>query len=507
MQQRQHFIPRFILRKFASENQPPASPSKFLDEGNRNQKTRKTRRDFLVNKLDLNQATLTQRPISTECALVNMYRDPGFDADPNHLEKKLAKLENHASDILKRACDAFLQKKTLELKRSEKETLRKFLFMMKYRNAGFFHRYDHDRADDYNEDDREAMMEYMNHKGFTKPRDVWFDNLRGLLDLNMDAGGVWMHDVQAQIYPDDAKMFISHIQGNFMAFCEPMSSDEEFLLTQNAYCVFEGPSNPTLDLPSGSVRPGTYIEHHNFAPVSPRLIIVLQSNLLRPQSADGVPPCVSQMWKEISSKMRSRLLYPDTAGSILQDIPINRSEAFYTSARDANWIPREDDMFIFNCFKLPSAHVSIINNILLEEAYTTSSIIYRSATFLRTSLERYLQDTTPGMKDLIWHPLEKRRPYLMTLRKIVRDLRGSTKCHPVTVLPEIHMAEYVAQEVGIQLLQLDPESSLYTWVYPLIKQGMLRHLRGRHNPEVELTPNLLQERAGTIGTISSKRAE
>lgn len=343
---------------------------------------------------------------------------------------------------------------------------------MKYRNAGFFYRYVHDQADDYSADDREAMMEYMNRKGFTKPRDVWFDNLRGLLDLNMDAGGVWMHDIQAQIYADDAKMFILHTQDSFMAFCEPESWDEEFLLTQNAYFVFEGPSNPTLDLPSGSVRPETYVEYHKFAPVSPRLIIVLQSNFLRPPTTDGVPPWVSQMWKEIMSKMRTKLLYPDAAGSILQDIPIHRSEAFYTRARDANWSPKEDDMFTFHCFKLPSAHVSIINNILLEEAYTTSSIAYRSATFLRTSLERYLQDTTPGMKDLIWHPLEKRRPYLMTLRKIVRELGGSTKCHSVPVRPEIHMAEYVAQEVGIQLLQMEPEGSLFAWAYLLINKGM-----------------------------------
>ncbi|RMJ25980.1 hypothetical protein PHISP_03158 [Aspergillus sp. HF37] len=488
MPQMHHFIPRFILRTFATEDQPPAAPSKSQDERNRSRKARKPKRDFLVNKLDLDQATLTQRPVSTEYALPDMYRDPGFDANPNHLEKKLAKLEGQASIILQQARDAFSKKMTLELKRSEKDTLRKFLFMMKYRNAGFFDRYDHDRMDDYDADDQSAMMEYMDRKGFTKPRDVWFDNLRGLLDCNMDAEGVWMENIHAQIYPYDAKMFILYIQGSFMAFCEPESCDEEFVLTKNAYNIFEGPSSPTLDILSGNVTPRTYTEYHNFAPVSPRLIIVLQNNFLRPPASDEVPPWVRETWEAIGSEIRTR----HAAGSILQDIPIHRSEASYITASDRNWKPNGDDIFGFRCFQLPTTHVSIINNLFLEEAYTTSSIVYHSATFFRTSLERYLQDKTPGMKSVVDHPLEKRQPYLMTLSKIVRDLGGTAKCHfvlnplkyEIHMADEIHMAEHVALEVGIQLLQKEADgTTLLPWVYLLLKQGKLRHLGVRYKAE------------------------
>lgn len=334
--QMQHFIPRFILRQFAPTDQPPASPSTYQGEKNGKRKNRKTRRDFLLNKLDLSQSALTQRPVSTEYALADMYRDPGFDENPNHLERKLGDLEGQASNILHRACDAFSQNSTLKLRRYEKDTLRKFLFLMKYRNTGFFHRYNHDRVETYSAGDRDIMEGYMRVKGFTKPRDVWFDNLRGLLDLEMDAERLWIQKIQAQVYPDDAKLFILHVEGNFLAFCKPGACEEEFLLTENSYCVFEGPSNPTLNLLSGDVAPGIYTEYHNFAPISQRLIIVLQSVFLRPLAGDGVPQQLQTLWKDIGSAMRASHLYPDSAGSILQDIPIQKCGVSYMSTKDSN---------------------------------------------------------------------------------------------------------------------------------------------------------------------------
>jgi hypothetical protein len=258
---------------------------------------------------------------------------------------------------------------------------------MKYRNTGFFHRYNHDGIDTYGEDDRDIMENYMRAKGFTKPRDVWFDNLRSLLDLKLDSEKLWIQKIQAQIYPDDAKLFILHVECNYLAFCKP-GDYEEFLLTENSYCVFEGPSNPILRLLSGDVTPGIYTEYHNFAPISPKLIIVLQNIFLRPLPGDDVPQQIRKLWNDIGVAMRARHLYPDAAGSILRDIPIQKCEVSYRHTEDSNLKAHRDDTFIFRCFQLHSTHVSIINNIFLEEAYSTSSIIYHSSSSLRVSLER-----------------------------------------------------------------------------------------------------------------------
>ncbi|KAJ6149001.1 hypothetical protein N7471_000200 [Penicillium samsonianum] len=73
-----------------------------------------------------------------------------------------------------------------------------------------FDRYNHDRIDEYQEDDRERMLSYMESSGFQRPRDVWFDNLRRFLDVKMDSARSWMDTLKTQMYPDDAMMMELH---------------------------------------------------------------------------------------------------------------------------------------------------------------------------------------------------------------------------------------------------------------------------------------------------------
>lgn len=465
--QRHHFIPRFIQRKYAAEDQPPAAPRK--DGKGKSKATRRS--DHLVNKVDLDNSMLTQRPISTEFALMDMYRDPKFYDNPYHLEEKFSRLENQASEILTRACNVFARGRMLELNRLDVDRLRKFLFLMKYRNSDMFDRYNHDHVDSYAAEDRERMLAYMDSKGFTKPRDVWFDNLRQLLDLDMDTGKSWMEDIQTGIYPDDAMMFKLHLLHSFMAFCEPMSPVEEFLLTQNAYSIFEGPSSTRKDLFTGNIQCSAYNEHHNFAPVTPRLIIILRSHWITPPAKDGP---IRREWDLLDRVMRSQHLNPDRAGSILQNLPVQPCKTTYVHRNiNSRSSFHKNDQFTFPCFKLSSAHITTINNLLLEEACRTSSIVYRSATSLKSSLERYLEDETDGMKTVLDSPLDSRRVYLITLEKIVRDLRGTARCKTRKFglnAPQMHMALHVAAEVAIQLLQNKKEKPL-PWVYSLLKPG------------------------------------
>jgi hypothetical protein len=57
-----------------------------------------------------------------------------------------------------------------------------------------------------------------------------------------------------------------------------------------------------------------------------------------------------------------------------------------------------NDRFRFQCFKISLGHIKTINNFLLEEANITTSIVYYSHNALKTSIESYLRDNTPGMK-------------------------------------------------------------------------------------------------------------
>lgn len=143
-----------------------------------------------------------------------------------------------------------------------------------------FERYDHDHVDNYDADARERMLRYMESKGFRKPRDVWFDNLRHLLDLEMDPRKGWTDTLKTQMYPDDAAMFEHHLNHSFMAFCQSEGPEDEFRLTQNAFSIYEGPSTENVDVLTGRTESVVYNEHHNFAPITPRLVIILRSYLL-----------------------------------------------------------------------------------------------------------------------------------------------------------------------------------------------------------------------------------
>lgn len=474
--QKHHFIPRFILRKFAPEDQPPAGPARR----GKNNKTRK-RPDFLVNKIDLERSVLTQRPVSTEFALVDMYRDPGFDENPYHLEKKFSDLERQVSEIIQRAHNRFSQSLTLELTRIELDRLRKFLFLMKYRNSGMFDRYNHDHIDEYQEDDRERMLCYMESSGFQRPRDVWFDNLRRFLDVKMDSARSWMDTLKTQMYPDDAMMMELHLIWSFIAFCEPAISADEFLLTQNAYCIFEGPSTSRINPITRKVE-SNYTEYHNFAPLSPKLIIVLRSHLLPSQGQDS--DGLRELRKQFAVFTQSQHLHPDKAGSILQDLPIQPCRTIYsapdiTSATSLRASFRETDRFQFQCFTLPSRHTTLINNLFLEEAHATSSIVYHSRASLKANIENYFKVDIDGMKAIL-DPLEKRHLYLTTLEKICRDLGSSVSCRKTIIEPifppdqgHIHMSSVVALEVGIGLLKNPGTERLLPRAYLLLKPGMI----------------------------------
>ncbi|CAG8258086.1 unnamed protein product [Penicillium olsonii] len=339
--------------------------------------------------------------------------------------------------------------------RIELDRLRKFLFLMKYRSLGMFDRYNHNKIDQYEADDRKRLLSYMQSKGFTRPRDVWFDNLRRFLDLDMDPARDWIETLKAQIYPDDAVMMQIHLTWSFIAFCEPTNPGDEFLLTQNAYSIFEGPSTTRYNVTTQKADANFYTEYHNFAPISPRLIIILRSHLLPPE---GQP----QDWlrkarNRLAVAVQSQHLNPDKAGSILHDLPVRPCRPMYTASEITSpTCFRETDKFLFQCFKLSRHHTTTINNIFLEEAHTTSSIIYHSQGSLKLSLEQYFKSETTGMKAVL-DPRHISHLHLIALEKIARDLGSSVSCRinapcGVSSPPRMFMSSFVAYTVASKLL-------------------------------------------------------
>lgn len=64
--------------------------------------------------------------------------------------------------------------------------------------------------------------------------------------------------------------FFSHMQMYYTTICTPLDPNEEFLLTDSSYNVFEGPNCYGWDPQSKEVQETSNLHLHYFAPISPK---------------------------------------------------------------------------------------------------------------------------------------------------------------------------------------------------------------------------------------------
>ena len=428
-----HFIPRFLLYNFASFKNPGNIVPKTSQKGkNRPPKPQK------LTVLDLKAGVFKTGNVGDTFGMVDMYREfDQADRDQHRLEKQLSALESAAGELfarVKRMYDA--GKQEILLSREKRDLLRKFLFIMMYRNTTFARRFERSR-EDYDSDDRVDMLAYMDAKGFKNPRDVWLANIRAFLEVDLSKSKDDLYeDITQRAYPLDAVWFIMHTDTFFLAFCTPIDPEDEFLLTQNAYSGIEGPSSP-----------GNWTDWHRFAPVSPKVMIVLRSNLLSSTSVEEG----RDMIRQLEGVVRSMHLDPDTAGSWLEDLPISRARNNYSQVVDGKLQPvptkmsKDKHEFYFQFFPLNHEHVQKINMLCLEEAGDTMAIVYKSRESLRTALEFYLTDKTPGFKQFYSEPPDDPNYVHMQLEQ---DGRLTSSRTEDTHLPYLKLLHRFAQDLG-----------------------------------------------------------
>ena len=429
-----HFIPRFLLRNFAGFK----NPGKIIPKTSKKTKNRAPKPQTL-EILDLKSGSFMQKDVSDTFGVIDLYRDfEKVGPDQQKLERELSVLESAAGEIIAQVTKNFeAGKKEIQLPRKDKDILRRFLFIMMYRSSSFGKRFETSR-EDYDSNDRESMLAYMEERNFKTPKDVWFANIRAFLEVKMDED--WpnaMEELSKRAFPMDARWFFMHIQAFFIAFCTPKKTDDEFLLTQNVYGVYEGPTSA-----------GPWTDYHRFAPVSPKIMIVLRSTLL---------PCASVEDEDDTRRMllessKSMHLDPDNAGSYLEDLPVSRPRTNYSKLVNGRIEPlptkmsRDKHVFYFPFFPLDHEHVQKINMICLENACDTVAMIYKSRESLRKALEFYLTIKTPGFK-VVYRPppihpeyldislegneqlaqAQRLLPYLELLHKFAKQLGSTVK--------------------------------------------------------------------------------
>jgi hypothetical protein len=404
-----HFIPRLILRNYADTSAPAAPHS---PRGRRNGKKAGPQlqgaRDSMINLVNLETMGLEQTPLSRAFGIQDMYRD--FDRsnpDQHRIEQKLANLESRAGKILAKARQAFdAGKGQVEMLRGERDTLRKFLFIMMYRNKRFHRRFNLS-SEQYFANDRATMMSYMRDKGFKKPVDVWFDNLEAFIDLEMDPELKWMQTIVKRAYPDDAVWFVKNAQMCYLCFCTPKDPETEFLLTENSYGVFEGCTNDRA-----------WTDFHLFAPVAPRLMIVLRSSLLPSGYDEGNKDERLQRLRDVQRAQNP--LDPESVRSWLEDLPVKKALNNYSKIVDGAVVPLptrirpENHKFYFRFFPIESEHVQKMNIIFIENAFGTKAILFKSKPALRRALEAFLLTNCPGFKVVTMPPHPSDGPFFIT---------------------------------------------------------------------------------------------
>ncbi|KAG1725894.1 uncharacterized protein EDB91DRAFT_1022191, partial [Suillus paluster] len=369
--QYQHFIPRFILRRFQVG---PNGKKSFGLTGVDPE---------YVHYYDIATGNLDIRPIGKVYGVSNFYQDVRNTEDVNELEKKLADLERQAASIIMDLHKA-LPHGTFTLKRRSLELFRKFLFIMHYRNASCSSAYfqaDHPE----NAGARQWIESFMKAKGTQSAVETWLYVLRYYLDAShsdimRDAAeliekygeeGLQKMIAESHISPDFERYPVVAYHGqanNYFFSIWEAAEGEEFILTNNGFGLWEG-------LAGGC--PGL----HRIFVVSPRIAIVLRCVLLRPETKAYIP----------AGSFKSCLLninpvppsYANGKHGILSlaDFKSAKSLARYRSSDEGG-----NDSFVFKITKLSRPQTLELNSVVLINVKQTGSLTFLSReSMLRTA--------------------------------------------------------------------------------------------------------------------------
>jgi hypothetical protein len=419
-----HFIPRLILRGFAQEKQDHKPDLRRSSKKQRNKQKKDAEKDGVIHFIKTPDGTCGEGLVSRHFGLTDMYRET-MKSDPFDLEKKLSELEAQAGAVLAKARKTFVQPGAiLTLTRIESYRLRKFLFMMKYRSSSFHTRYDVATIEEYMEPDKEKLRRYMRLRKFTSPREVWLANLHMFLKADMDFEREWQRDLRHRAYKEDVDQFLFHVEHSFVAFCSPQNIDDEFLLTENAYGVYEGADSGTMSTAAHVMNQKVVAEWHNFAPITATLLIVLRSNRLHGNVLSGGLDIQAAM-----EDLVMKQVFPEPAVSALLDLPIERCETSYNPiyvngvnmSAQRGHPPSKTDRYFFRCFRLDRQHMAKINTVFLDGALPKSTIVYKRAAAAARSIRAYLEDPRPILKILGDHGSPRDR-YLRALERALESL-------------------------------------------------------------------------------------
>ncbi|KAI1060269.1 hypothetical protein LB506_011126 [Fusarium annulatum] len=399
--QYQHFIPQFILKNFGHPYKCPKAPASGSKCKKHHHEKGKYPGDPVVNCLELLPEAYKIEELSVQrvCGLVDMYTDQSPNAQlPRELEGKFSRLEGKTSVVMRKIIGAHQRGEgKVKLTRTQQTVLRKFVYLLNQRGSGFFKTFNCYSINEYKNNDRDLLEEFMDRHGIQRPLDVWLGALSAIIDLDMSVTANWQQTLKSTVYYGLFRHFVENITGFWMSFCTPSSEDQEFILSDTGSHVYEGPTVDFQDKATGEflcLAP----RFHLFAPISPRLMIVLRSQHL-PEPHEDNNPEIKAM-RQLQREIEIDLIYGPGTTSILEDLPVHKAINSYSTlvngilTKRPGWDEqlRQTDTFSFPFFKISRRHARIINGLLLDHAFHGLTVIFNKRTALLDLLEWFLTE-------------------------------------------------------------------------------------------------------------------
>lgn len=352
--------------------------------------------------------TMAGTPIETTYGIVNMYRDEENATDVDHIEKAFSRLESDAARIIHRI-DKTVEKGEVTLPRGEVNTLRKFLFLLSYRNNRRSRQFIEEIFD---EDTHDHIKSFQAEHGLKDTKAVWLFNIKNILESEH-----WEIEDNSKVFWVDRMDYKVEQQFYQMGlFCVPQGFE---FITTGSMGLFEGSPcmNPIvrmqLDAMCGKPRwrPGVQPIEPSLAltrswPLTPRLVVMLRHRMLTEEGhvlAQGLRPQAHDFMQSyfhdfprvmatvtynpsLSAATRSMMSGQRTEG----DEGIRREFEEENKLDGQSINSRLKDTLKFKISTLNEDQAARINVLMLEHCDGIINFINPSS--LRKSLKRYVQD-------------------------------------------------------------------------------------------------------------------
>jgi hypothetical protein len=323
----------------------------------------------------LASGTLEERPIDTVYGVKDLYKDASNTDNVYKIEQDLKNLGNHAARVVANI-HAALPTGTFRIKRRDLNYLRKFMFVMDFRQIILSTQYLF--KDEPGAPFGDAWLHsYRERHGLKSATDEWMRSLRYYLStphrqILLDAhgtmqkyGGEWEYHLNVSLngpIPDDnidAIEYFSQASGVCLGIWEA-ADGEEFVLGDNSFGLFQ-------DL-VGDISAG-----HQFFLFSPKVLVVLSRNLLTLEAFEDV-----QIPAHVRNAINSFFGIPIHATVLEYRDSKHVSNLSLTQLDQCLAAGFADDVFKFQITKLTPAQTYAVNHVLMINVGPSGSITFTS---------------------------------------------------------------------------------------------------------------------------------